>query len=322
MKSRILVTGGAGFIGSHLTKLLVSRGHDVTVVDDLSMGLRANVPADARFVQADIRDEDRMLAVVRENRIERVCHLAAKVSIRASVDSFTEDAQINVMGTLSVLKAVCRTDVSNMVFASSMAVYADKSQPEPISEEYLTKPISPYGVSKLAGENFVSNIMALSGRQATVLRLFNTYGPGQTYTPYVGVMTIFATKLLQGQSPVIFGDGNQIRDFVYVGDIAQAFCKAVEREGASGIYNAGSGQPRSVKEIAELLQSRIAPEIPLKFGPAQAGEIRNSIANIARAKADLGYSPQGKLERDVDQVIDAVRERVAMRAELAGAGKQ
>lgn len=310
MKDRILVTGGAGFIGSHLVRELLGRGHDVTIVDNLSMGLRSNVPPDARFVEADIEDEERMLELMRSHRIDRVCHLAARVSIRASTTGFCEDARTNIMGSLSLLRAVTQTDVAKVVFASSMAVYADSPSPKPIAESYSTEPVSPYGISKLAGEKFVSNILDIAGRKYSVLRLFNTYGSGQTYTPYVGVITIFATKLLKGETPQIFGDGNQVRDFVYVGDVAQAFRRAVEFDGASGIYNVGSGRPRTVNEVARLLQARIDPNVPLAWAPAAAGEIRNSIADISQARSSLGYSPLGDLEAKIDEVVDAVRARI------------
>lgn len=304
---RILVTGGAGFIGSHVCPILLDHGHEVTVVDNLSIGSRERVPAGAELVVADVRDRDALLRVARERRIERICHLAARVSIRASTDGFHEDADVNILGTLSALEAAVRTGVEKFVFASSMAVYADSPTPEPVAEDYSTAAISPYGISKRTSELFIENILGRTGAERISLRFFNTYGPNQTYTPYVGVITIFVNKLLAGESPTIFGDGGQIRDFVSVYDIAAGVTAALENEGTSGVFNLGSGRPRSVNQVAELLQAKIAPTIPLAYAEARAGEIQNSVANISAARAALGFEPHGNLDDLVDEVIDAIR---------------
>jgi len=309
---RILITGGAGFIGSHLSRALLERGHQVTVLDNLSMGRRENVPSGVELIEGDILDQQLLGRVFSERRIDKLCHLAARVSIRASTDGFFEDAEQNVMGTLSVLRTVVRSEVQGVVFASSMAVYADAPSPQPIPETFSTDSISPYGISKLAGEKFVRNIIGGTGRQATVLRLFNTYGPGQSFTPYVGVLTIFATRFLRGQSPVIFGSGEQVRDFVYAGDIAQGFSLALESSGPGGTFNLGSGQPRTVNDVARILQQRLRPDVPLQWGPPAAGEIANSIADITRARAELGFDPQGKLEDKIEEIVDSIRLRLSV----------
>jgi UDP-glucose 4-epimerase len=306
---RILVTGGAGFIGSNAVSELLERGHEVTVYDNLSIGRRENVPDGAELVVGDVLDTQRLGRVIGDRRVDKVCHLAARVSIRASTDGFYADAEQNIMGTLSVVQAVLQSEAQGVVFASSMAVYADSAKPQPIPETYRTEPISPYGISKLAGEKFVHNIVGGAGRQSTVVRLFNTYGPGQTYTPYVGVMTIFATKLLRGESPIIFGSGRQVRDFVYVKDIARGLRLALESAVPGNTYNLGSGQPRSVNAVGELLQQAIRPDVPLLWGPEQAGEITNSIADISRAGAELGYAPMGVLEEKVEEIVEGIRKR-------------
>ncbi len=307
MASKILVTGGAGFIGSHVCPLLVEHGHQVTVVDNLSIGSADRVPAGAELVVADIRDRSAMRRIVEEREIDRICHLAARVSIRASTDGFHEDADVNIMGTLSVVEAAVRANIRKFIFASSMAVYADSPTPEPVNEGYSTAAISPYGISKLASERFTDNILSREGIENIRLRFFNTYGPNQTYTPYVGVITIFINKLLAGESPTVFGDGEQIRDFVSVYDIAAGVTAALENNGLSGVYNLGSGLPRSVNEIAELLRSKIAPAISIRHAEARPGEINNSVADITAAREALGYSPQGRLDDLVDEVIAAIR---------------
>ena len=307
MSKRILVTGGAGFIGSHVCPLLLEHGHEVVVADNLSVGTRERVPDGAELVVADVRDAERITAIVAERKIDAVCHLAARVSIRASTDGFLEDADINILGTLATLQAAVRADVGKFVFASSMAVYADSSAPDPVPETHPTEPISPYGISKLASEKFVADIYGRTGGDAISLRFFNTYGPNQTYTPYVGVITIFATKLLAGETPVIFGDGKQMRDFVWAKDIAAGVVSAIESEGRSGVYNLGSGRARSVNDIAELLRARIAPDARIDYADERPGEIRNSVADIKAAREALGYSPVGSLEEQLDSVIEAIR---------------
>jgi UDP-glucose 4-epimerase len=309
VSDRILVTGGAGFIGSHLCPLLLERGHEVVVVDNFSVGSPEKVPEGAELIEADVEDRQRMETIVAGRLIGKICHLAARVSNRASTDGFCEDAQTNILGTLSMLRAATNSDVSKFVFASSMAVYADAPAPVAISEGFSTMAISPYGISKLASERYIANILDKAGREHVSLRIFNTYGPGQTFTPYVGVITIFITKLLNGESPVIFGDGEQVRDFVYAGDIARGLQLALETQGVSGVLNLGSGRGCSVNTVAHMLQERINPKIPLRYEPACAGEIRNSVADIKRAHRVLGYLPASRLEEKIDEVLDTIRRR-------------
>lgn len=298
---KALVTGGAGFIGSHLVRALLARGMVVVVLDDLSMGRRENVPADAQFVEGSILDGD----LVRKSlaAVDIVYHLAARVTIRGSMDRFVEDAQTNVMGTLSVLQASARSSVRKFVLASSMAVYSDATSPEPLAETYATEPISPYGVSKLAGEKYARLICTAAGIEQVSLRFFNTYGPGQSLTPYVGVMTIFINHLLDDQSPVIFGDGEQCRDFTYVGDIVAANLLAMDAVTRGQVINVGSGRGTTVNELATMLCQRINPQIKPEYQAVQPGELRNSVADITRARTILNYVPQGRLEAQLDDII-------------------
>jgi UDP-glucose 4-epimerase len=298
---RIVVTGGAGFIGSHLVRALLHGGHEVTVLDDLSVGTRANVPATAAFVQCDVRDTEAIRPVL--ERAEAVYHLAARVSVRASVDRFVDDASVNVMGTLSVLEACRRSAVKRLVLASSMAVYADSEAGTRVDERHAAEPASPYGIGKLAAEHYVLNVAPQFGIAPVVLRFFNTYGPGQAFTPYVGVITIFIRKLAQGQVPTIFGDGTQTRDFVSVHDIVQANVAALERGRAGGIYNIGSGRGTSVLQLAQLIAARFGKAGGFEHAPAQPGEIRNSVADIAAAARDLGYAPRGSLGDDLGELV-------------------
>jgi UDP-glucose 4-epimerase len=301
--SHALVTGGAGFIGSHLCRLLLSRGTRVTVLDNLSVGRREVVPDAARFVHGDVRDE----AAVRQALADVSCvfHLAARVTVRGSFEQFHEDLDTNVMGTATLLRAVDPATVKRFVLASSMAVYAESPAPHPIDERHPTAPLSPYGAGKLAAETVSRQVLEGRGIPFTALRYFNTFGPGQSYTPYVGVITIFITRLLRGETPVIFGDGEQQRDFVHVDDIAAGTAAAAA--GRPGTYNLGTGRGTTLNALAGLLTSRINSSLSPRHGPAQPGELRYSIADIAAARRDLGYAPARSIESDVDGVIAHVR---------------
>jgi UDP-glucose 4-epimerase len=305
MFAHALVTGGAGFIGSHLTRALLARGQRVTVLDNLSVGRPEAVPGGARFVHGDIRDETAVADALSD--VDCVFHLAAQVTIRGSFDRFYEDLDTNVMGTARLLRAVSPGAVKHFVLASSMAVYADAPSPEPIPESHPTQPLSPYGIGKLAAEGVARQVLAGRGIPLTAVRYFNTFGPGQTYTPYVGVITIFVTRLLRGEAPVIFGDGEQQRDFVHVEDIVGGTIAAV---GAPpGTYNLGTGRGTSLNALARQLTDTLAPGRACAYAPAPDGELRYSVADITAAQRELAYQPTRRLETDLGPVIDDIRRR-------------
>jgi UDP-glucose 4-epimerase len=304
--SHALVTGGAGFIGSHLSRALLGQGRKVTVLDNLSVGQRQTVPDGARFVHGDIRDaaavEDALTGV------DAVFHLAAQVTIRGSFDKFFEDLDTNVMGTARLLRAVDASRVKWFTLASSMAVYADASSPSPIDESHPTQPISPYGVGKLAAEGVCRQICDAKGIPFTAVRFFNTFGPGQTYTPYVGVLTIFVTRLLRGEPITIYGDGEQQRDFIHVEDIVAGTIGATGN--APGTFNLGTGRGTSLNHLAQIVLNRLAPGEQAQHGPAQPGELRFSVANIDAARRAFGFNPSRALDRNLDDVIESVQGKV------------
>ncbi|MCA9298892.1 MAG: NAD-dependent epimerase/dehydratase family protein [Phycisphaerales bacterium] len=232
--SHALVTGGAGFIGSHLVDRLLADGWDVTVLDDLSMGRRENLGAAARFVEGSLLDRELVAKVVADADV--VFHEAARVSIRNSLERFRDDARTNVEGTLNVLEAMRGSKVRRLVFASSMGVYG-KDGLDVRESETDRAPRSPYGVGKLAGESYCLTLAPQMGIDCVALRYCNTYGPRQTPTPYVGVTTLFVNALLRGERPIIFDDGEQVRDYVYVGDVVEANLRALETEAANHRYN-------------------------------------------------------------------------------------
>lgn len=297
------VTGGAGFIGSHLVRALLARGERVTVYDNLSTGLRTNVPAGAAFVQGDVTDAAALERAVAGHAF--VVHLAARVAIRSSYEFAVEDTYTNVVGTAALMRAAQRAGgVQRVVAASSMAIYADNPGPQPIDEQHPTHPISPYGVSKLALEQLVHGMAQAAGIGSTVLRFFNTYGPGQALSPYVGVVTIFANALRDGRAPTIFGDGEQCRDFVHVADVTQALLRALDAPDAPGAtYNVGTGIATSVNQLYALVRGALGQPLDALHAPAVAGELRYSIANIGRISKALGYVPAHRLEDALPAVV-------------------
>ncbi|MCK4548252.1 MAG: NAD-dependent epimerase/dehydratase family protein [Candidatus Eisenbacteria sp.] len=307
---RILVTGGAGFVGSHLVDALIDRGVDVVVVDNLSTGVRENLDPKAEFVKCDVRDHDAIKKVVRSG-VDAVIHLAARVSVRSSVEGFLDDAQTNVLGTLTLLDAVRGSGVRKFIYASSMAVYADGIDRSPIPEIYPKGPPSPYGVAKLTCERYLELLQPSLGIRIAALRYFNVYGPRQGYTPYVGVITIFSKELLNGRPPVIFGDGEQTRDFVSVRDIVNGTLLALEADIDWDIFNIGSGRGWTVNEIARMLIERIRPGTIPESAPARPEEMLFSVADLTKSESVLGYEPKGMLEEDIDEIIEWCRERFA-----------
>ena len=302
-----LVTGGAGFIGSHLSKALLEKGLKVTVVDNLSTGRIENLPDGVSFIDGDILNTTLMKNILMEHEIDIIFHEAAKVSVRDSLAEFPKDAETNVMGTISVLHSCPGSQVRKIIYASSMAVYADSENPEPVAEDYILDPISPYGISKLAAEKYLLLLAKEMGISCTVLRYFNTYGIGQQYSPYVGVMTIFINRLLEGSSIQIFGDGEQRRDFIHVSDVVQANILAMEKDDQGHIFNIGTGIATSVNELADMVCEKIDPAAEIRHVDEHRGELKNSIADITKAKNYLGFKPLKSMKESTDEIIEWIK---------------
>ena len=303
---RVLVTGGAGFIGSHLCDALLREGHRVRVLDDLSVGRIENVPPGCEFMRGSIADD----AAVEQatEGVDFICHEAARVTIRGSVERFYEDAETNLMGTLRLLQWAGKRRVRRFVYASSMAIYADADSPNPVPESHPAAPASPYGIAKLAAERYVLLMAPSLGVEPVVLRYFNTFGIRQSFTPYVGVITIFVTKLLQKQPLTIFGDGLQTRDFTHVSDIVQANVLALRTPSAAGgVFNIGSGRGTTVLRLAAMLKDALWKDAPVLHEPARPEELRYSVAGIGFAARVLGYTPQTNLDSQIPEVIDFLR---------------
>jgi|TARA_B110000881_G_C18599935_1_gene534341 UDP-glucose 4-epimerase len=306
MKQRnVLITGGAGFIGIHLCKLLIKKKYNVSVIDNFSIGKIRNIPKNVNIYKKDILDYNS--CVVACKNIDVVIHLAAKVSIRNSVKTFNEDVHNNVIGTVNILNAAAKTKVKKIILASSMAVYEKSNKKNAFKEKDSLEPLSPYGVSKLASEKYILLMAPRMGIDPIVLRLFNTFGPGQTLTPYVGVITIFIKNILNNKISRIFGNGNQKRDFVYVDDVAKGFLLAMEsNKSVNKIFNIGSGKTISIKKIFKIIKEKIGKG-DYKYYPRDDTELNYVCADISKAKKLISFKPQHTFESKIKEVIDQLK---------------
>ena len=300
---KIAVTGGAGFIGGHLTRRLIAMGAEITVVDDLSVGRREGVAAGAHFFEGDVRDVDLLRRAL--DGCDAVVHLAARVALRDSLANFRKDAETNIGGTLAVLEAVRDSEsVSRFVFASSMAVYGDTQLGQAVRESDLVAPASPYGIAKSAAELYVKVAMHACEKKWFNLRIFNTYGPGQALSPYTGVVTIFRERMLRGQPLIVYGDGRQIRDYVHVADVVAGLIGALQSADAdSGAYNIGSSVGTTVLALADRMGKLMGANLEIEYEPASGVELNNSIADIEMAKKYLGYAPTVSLDAGLTGVV-------------------
>jgi UDP-glucose 4-epimerase len=304
--SPVLVTGGAGFIGSHLADALLAEGHRVVILDDLSTGQRARLPAAARFVEGDIRSFD-LAGLLHEERPAAVFHHAAQIDVRRSVADPVFDAEVNVLGTIRIAQACLAAGVRQLVFASSGgAIYGD---PEGFAaaEDHPMNPVSPYGTAKLAGEKYLECLAHGTPLAVTLLRYANVYGPRQDGSGEAGVVGIWMSRLLAGQEAVIYGDGVQSRDFVYVGDVVGANLLAFRRN-AAGVYNIGTGVETTVNELYGMVASACGAAKPARRETGKPGEQRRSVLDVGRAKAVLGFSPAVSLPEGLRRTAEWFRD--------------
>ena len=298
---RALVTGGAGFIGSNLVDALIERGDSVDVVDNLSSGKRENVNARARLHVLDVREPlDDLFAELRPD----VCfHLAAQADVRVSVERPDYDADVNVIGTVHVLEAA-RSTGARVVFSSTGgAIYGECE--EPADEASERRPLAPYGTAKLAGEEYLLTYQRLHGMANVALRFGNVFGPRQDPHGEAGVVAIFLGRLRDGETCLIFGDGTQERDYVFVGDVVSALMAAAEVEG--GIFNVGTGRASSVLELYDLCRKVAGSELAARLAPARPGELQRSVLDISKAADELGWRPETSLEEGLRQTWNWIR---------------
>ncbi len=305
---RIVVTGGAGFIGSNVADAFVERGHEVLIVDDLSTGVEANVNAKARLVKADIRSPEAFEAV-RAFRPDALCLHAAQIDVRRSVTEPRLDADMNVGGTLAMLEAGrAGGALSRVVYAASGGSMYGDSSVVPTPETEGPAPVSPYGVSKAAGELYVHAYAAMYGVHGVAVRYANVYGPRQNPHGEAGVVSIFCERLLAGKPCTIYGDGGQTRDFVHVHDVVAANVAALST-GFRGGLNVGTGVETDVNTVYDVLAKALGVATPALRGPARVGEQRRSVLAVAKAKAVLGWTPRYGIAEGLRQTIGWYREQ-------------
>ena len=306
---RALVTGGAGFIGSHVADLYLENGYEVTVLDNFASGRRENVPSAARLVEVDLTSADAR-DVVAKGRFDVISHLGAQIDVRKSVADPTYDATINVVGTLNLLEGVRASGhATRFIFSSTGgALYGDFVTP-PNVEDYPKDPESPYGIAKLSAELYLAYYARIHRVDTVSLRYANVYGPRQDPHGEAGVVAIFCNRILTGQPLTVFGDGSQTRDYVFVKDVARANLAAATRDlpapgrlDARG-FNVGTGIETSVVALAEALQRSAGSNVPLAFAPARPGEQQRSAVNIEKAQRELGWRPTVELHDGLEETF-------------------
>jgi UDP-glucose 4-epimerase len=312
---RVLVTGGAGFIGSHVVDRMLADGHEVSIVDSLERGRRENVAgplsAGVELHQIDIRDPA-LRDVVAAARPETVLHLAAQVDVRVSVADPVLDAQINVAGSLNLLEAACAAGVRKFLMASSGGCIYGEPRTLPVKETYRGTPESPYGISKRVLHDYLAFYRRIHGLDWTVLALGNVYGPRQDPLGEAGVVSIFLGAMLAGREHVIYGDGKQTRDFVFVADVADAFARALDR-GSGTVFNVGTGVETNVIELWESCARAAGYDGKMRFAPKRPGELERIALDWGRAKRTLGWRPATELDAGIAETAAWVRSGIAPR---------
>ena len=302
---KVLVTGGAGFIGSHIADRLIDGGYEVVIVDNLSSGKEKNINKKAKFYKLDIQDL-KLEVIFQEEKPDYVNHHAAQIDVRRSVSDPLFDAKVNVLGTINLLQNCAKYKVKKVIYASSGGAVYGEQEVFPAPEVHPLRPISPYGITKLIGEYYLYYYKTVYGLDYTALRYANIYGPRQDPHGEAGVVAIFIQKMLNKEQPIINGDGEQTRDFVYVGDVVEANILAMENNpeldsGTDNIFNIGTSIETSVSLIFNLLREIINPDINAKYGPPKLGEQQRSIIENTKAKKTLHWEPKISLRSGLEK---------------------
>jgi len=302
----ILVTGGAGFIGSHIVDAYIAAGHRVVIADDLSTGLRENLNPSAQFVELDIRDDRSVEDLFKSQKFDLLNHQAAQMDVRRSVTDPAFDASINVIGMLHLLECCVRYGVRKVVFASSGGAIYGEQEYFPADEKHPLHPISPYGVAKLTSENYLHYYDAVHQIRSVCLRYGNVYGPRQNPKGEAGVIAIFASKMLSGEEPIVNGDGGQTRDYVFVADVVQANVLALGCL-SSDAFNVGTGIETNVNELFQQIKKLTRSPAPEEHGPAKAGEQRRSVLSNEKIVSQLGWKQTVSLSDGLAKTVEFFR---------------
>jgi UDP-glucose 4-epimerase len=303
----ILVTGGAGFIGSHVVDAYIAEGHNVIVVDDLSGGVLENVNKKAKFYQLDIRSNE-LEEVFKKEKITIVNHLAAQMDVRRSVSDPQFDASVNVIGGLNIFECTRKYGIKKIIFSSTGGAIYGEQDYFPADEEHPTRPLSPYGITKLCTEKYLFYYKAVYGIDHVILRYANIYGPRQNPHGEAGVVAIFCNKMLRGEQPVINGNGKQTRDYTFVGDVVKANLLALKYEG-SNIYNIGTGIESDVNKLFVELRNYLNPSCQENHGPAKAGEQQRSVISFRKIERELSWRPTVSLEEGLRLTAEYFKKR-------------
>ena len=304
---KILVTGGAGFIGSHIVDAYIDAGHSVVVIDNLSTGQKEYLNPRAKFIQADIRDAD-LRDIFRAEGFDIVNHHAAQMDVRKSVEDPLFDASVNVLGSLNLLENCRSSGVGTFIFASTGGAIYGEQDCFPADEEHPARPLSPYGITKLAVEKYLFYYQQVHGLHYVILRYANVYGPRQNPHGEAGVVAIFSTRMLKGEQPVINSDGKQTRDYVFVKDVVRANVLALDHR-ASDTFNIGTSIETDVNELFQSLQTLTGSHCKQAYGPAKKGEQRRSVLTSRKIRESCGWSPRVVLHDGLKQTVDFFKNR-------------
>ncbi len=299
---KVLVTGGAGFIGSNVVDALINEGNEVAVVDNLSTGKKENLNSRVKFYNVDIRDTDSIRSVFQEFQPEIAYHFAAQIDVRKSVANPAFDAEVNVVGSANLFKLAVDSKVKRIIFSSTGGALYGQVDEVPADEDTPIKPICAYGVAKYCTEQYLDYFKRLYGVESVVLRYANVYGPRQDLLGEAGVVAIFTGKILRGEPITIFGDGNQTRDYVYIEDIVKANLLALN--GEEGIYNIGTGVETSVNELVQIFEEILGKKIVPVYATKRQGEVDRIALDIEKAKKELGFEPQYNVKEGIKKTIE------------------
>lgn len=298
---KYLVTGGAGFIGSHISRALLALGHKVAIIDDLSNSKKENVPAGAEFFEGSITDNN-LLAQAMQN-CDGVFHLAALVSVPKSMENPLATLEVNALGTLRILEAMRMAGVKKIVYSGTSAIYGDAGK-EKNTEEFAPKPMSPYAYSKLESEYLIKTYSHLYGIESVILRYFNVFGPGQDpSSPYSAVVALFTDKVRNGEKIFVYGDGSQTRDFIFVDDVVEANLQAMNSKIYGEVFNIGRGESISILDLIAVLGKIFNRKIEPEFLPPRTGDILHSCADISKARRLLAFNPTVNLEEGLRKCL-------------------